>query len=244
MDKSAFYLVECCVTSKTSKVVIEEIKLSTNKSNKASCLNNLLETEAFDLHLAILKYLATTNRTFILETMLQSLVEVGIPLDLIGSTTQALPDEISRPVLSVVTSFQPELPSYSTSAESKKLQLKSGCVNEQVDSECEFCNIVKYHRNKRPTLKELANFVIPYCSSQWRILGDLLEVPANIIDNIQCDFIHVEICCREMLHTWLKRSNGVTWEDLLSALNSPVFQFHHSHPKDKNSVLHYPHRLI
>ena len=41
------------------------------------------------------------------------------------------------------------------------------------------------------------------------------------------------------MHTWLRRSDGVSWENLLAALRSPVFQFHHLYLNDKASIPHY-----
>ena len=243
-DKSAFKLLECHVVAKESKLVYEEMKQCTNKTSTASCFETLLKTETFEFHLAVLRFLATTDHTDVLKTMIQSILDMDIPISII---IQALPDKISTPLQSVIASLQQKDSSYINPsialADIKNLQLKPrevDCSNEQCDKERDFSDIIRNHRNSRPTHKELAKFVIPYCSSQWRILGDLLEVPSYIFDNIQSNFNHVEICCREMLHTWLRRSDSVSWENLLTALRSPVFKFHHPHLKDKLSFPHYP----
>ena len=143
------------------------------------------KTETFEFHLAVLRFLATTDHTAVRKTMIQSILDIDIPISII---IQALPDKISTPLQSAVASLQQEDNSCTnpsiTLPDIKNLQLKpteSGWANEQCGEKCEFCDIIRNRCNNRPTPKELAKFVIPYCSSQWRILGDLLEVLLTLL---------------------------------------------------------------
>ena len=85
---------------------------------------------------------------------------------------------------------------------------------------------VKNRLDLKPTEKELAHHVVPYCAAQWKFLGDALGFCSYEIDIIEsnCHYI-VEDCCRKLLHTWLQRNTDASWEALISALNSPAIYF-------------------
>jgi len=244
MDKSVFESLEGYVES---KVVYNEMKQCTEKTSAVGCFKALLTTETFDFHLVLFKFVATRNCFDVLKTMIQSILEVNIPFDLICSVALTLPDEISKPLLSAAASLEQRDSSYSNSdsdlpvTEFDKLQITSvNWADEQFTMACEFCEIVINERDQKPSSKQLAKFVIPYCAYQWKILGDLLGVPEYKIRNIHSNHpTDVETCCREMLLAWLRRNDGVSWESLLLALQSPNIQFRHSHVKGRSLIPHY-----
>ena len=53
--------------------------------------------------------------------------------------------------------------------------------------------------------------------NSWR------HFPPHTINIIEKDHHYVEVCCRELLHTWLQQKTEASWKTLLCALNSPAF---------------------
>ena len=89
-----------------------------------------------------------------------------------------------------------------------------------------------------PTSKHLAHYVIPYCATQWKVLGDILGIPSHKIDSIEKNYHYVvEDCCRELLHFWLQSNTEASWQVLLSALNSPAIRFNFTQKHSVSSSL-------
>ena len=73
---------------------------------------------------------------------------------------------------------------------------------------------------KRPTFRDVYNYVVPKCAHKWRYLGALLHFDqaelATIFSNFRNDS---EECCGDLLSRWLEKNPNTTWDQLLSAID-------------------------
>ena len=74
--------------------------------------------------------------------------------------------------------------------------------------------------NKRPKLRDLYKYVVPKCAHKWRYLGALLHFDQTELDIIFSNLRNdSEECCRSLLSRWLEKNRGVSWNQLLSAID-------------------------
>ena len=71
-----------------------------------------------------------------------------------------------------------------------------------------------------PTLRDLANEVVPYVSSKWYHLGIQLDLGNHVLNVIKTDNHDLTNCCLKMFHEWLVQDAGASWSTLVAALNS------------------------
>ena len=73
---------------------------------------------------------------------------------------------------------------------------------------------------KRPTFRDVYNYVVPKCAHKWRFLGALLHFDQAELDTIFSNFRYdSEDCCRNLLSRWLEKNPNTTWDQLLSAID-------------------------
>ena len=59
--------------------------------------------------------------------------------------------------------------------------------------------------------------------NEWRSIGVELGIPPDTLEAISRDHPQsINDCFLEMISEWLRNSGGPTWEDLISALKSPL----------------------
>ena len=72
---------------------------------------------------------------------------------------------------------------------------------------------------KRPTFRDVYNYVVPKCAHKWRFLGVLLHFDQAELDTIFSNFRNdSEDCCRNLLSRWLEKTpilHGVSCFQLL-----------------------------
>lgn len=76
----------------------------------------------------------------------------------------------------------------------------------------------------RPAIRDLNNLVVPYIGSKWYALGfQLLDQQyEETLQSLRKDNKHVEDCCMEMLHEWLRTEpQNATWARLIESLQTP-----------------------
>ena len=74
-----------------------------------------------------------------------------------------------------------------------------------------------------PTLRDLANFVVPKASAKWYNLGLQLFDPRDegILHSIKMESSkHPEEQCTEVFHHWLTTKKNATWNKLCKSLKS------------------------
>lgn len=75
--------------------------------------------------------------------------------------------------------------------------------------------------NKRPSLSDISEYVVPYLAPEWKQLGEKLNIAPNLIDIIEYDRTNdCQTCCREMLAKWLDSNLTACWEDLINAIDN------------------------
>ena len=98
------------------------------------------------------------------------------------------------------------------------LLLYSYCVANQLHSYILLCTFIG---NKRPTLGDLYNYVVPKFAHKWRFLGALLHFDQTELDIIFSNFRNdVEECCRSLLSRWLKKTADASWDQLFPAIDN------------------------
>ena len=78
--------------------------------------------------------------------------------------------------------------------------------------------------NDRPTLKDLANFVVPQASARWYNLGVQLFEPRDvgILNSMKIKANKpLDELCTEVLNHWLDTKKSATWSNLIESLKSP-----------------------
>lgn len=198
-------------------------------------LLDLIETKPPEFHNSLFKLLIfDKSHINLLKSLFKNIDKQQ--LSLIFNVIKSLPQSEYSETLSVLkvyaknnmddiqdnSSSLPPSPAY-------KSEVDSLCTSNHDDFKSnteKFFDRVKNHLDSKPTHKELACHVIPYCATQWKILGDILGIPCHKIASISKNCHHiVEDCCRELLHTWLQKDAEASWNTLLSALNSPTICF-------------------
>ena len=67
--------------------------------------------------------------------------------------------------------------------------------------------------NKRPTLHDVYNYVVPKCAHKWKFLGVLLHFDQDELDIIFSNFHNdSEECCRSLLSRWLEKNSVASWK--------------------------------
>ena len=72
----------------------------------------------------------------------------------------------------------------------------------------------------RPSFKDLHRHIIPRYSSQWKMLGYMLDLSSSSLVVIDHNNVSSEDCCREMLMKWLENDPDATWGKLLQTVES------------------------
>ena len=73
----------------------------------------------------------------------------------------------------------------------------------------------------KPSMKELANKVIPRICFKWRDLGLQFNIDYWVLDEIQANCPgNVRECCTRMLAEWLSQDAEASWSTLVAALTS------------------------
>ena len=88
-------------------------------------------------------------------------------------------------------------------------------------------NFHAYTGSDRPTLKDLNDHVVMIVADKWNDLGVKLLRPdqENVIRIIAADHPHDAVsCCQCVLQKWLDTSTDATWNQLITALRSPIIQ--------------------
>ncbi|XP_065917434.1 uncharacterized protein [Dysidea avara] len=76
-------------------------------------------------------------------------------------------------------------------------------------------------RKRRPALKDLHNYVVPWWSSEWKQLGVQLEIGHSVMKIIEKDNPNdCEACCIDMLSDWLDNHVNASWEHLIDAVDN------------------------
>ena len=74
---------------------------------------------------------------------------------------------------------------------------------------------------RRPALKDLHNYVVPWWSSEWKQLGVQLEIGHSVMKIIEKDNPNdCEACCIDMLSDWLDNHVNASWEHLIDAVDN------------------------
>ena len=76
--------------------------------------------------------------------------------------------------------------------------------------------------SERPTLKDLANFVVPQASARWCYLGIQLFDSQDIgkLQSMKKEYKTHEDRCTEMFSHWLDTEQNATWKNLIEGLKS------------------------
>ena len=76
--------------------------------------------------------------------------------------------------------------------------------------------------SERPTLKDLANFVVPLASARWYYLGIQLFDSQDIgkLQSMKKEYKTLEDRCTEMFSHWLDTEKNATWKNLIEGLKS------------------------
>ena len=72
----------------------------------------------------------------------------------------------------------------------------------------------------KPSMKDLANEVIPRVCSKWRDLGLQFNIDHWVLDEIEEDHQKSAERCNRMLAKWLSQDAGASWSTLVAALTS------------------------
>ena len=74
--------------------------------------------------------------------------------------------------------------------------------------------------SKRPTLRDVYNYVVPKCAHKWRYLGALLHFDQAELDIVFSNFRNdSEECCKSLMSKWLEKNPTATWDQLFSAID-------------------------
>lgn len=70
-------------------------------------------------------------------------------------------------------------------------------------------------------MSELTRDLTPHLAARWKQFAHILDTPHHIIERIHANNVQfgVEACCTEFLATWLESNPGVTWNDIITALD-------------------------
>ena len=76
----------------------------------------------------------------------------------------------------------------------------------------------------RPTLRDLANFVVPHASARWYYLGLQLfnQKDVGLLRSMKIETNKSpQEQCTEIFSHWLTTKKKATWNELIKGLNSP-----------------------
>ena len=83
-------------------------------------------------------------------------------------------------------------------------------------SSCSFSTV-----NTCPLLKDLLRYFVPQYSSNWKMLGILLDLRSTTLDIIEYEYKgDPESCCQAMLTKWLQRGTQPTWRKLIDIVEA------------------------
>jgi len=71
-------------------------------------------------------------------------------------------------------------------------------------------------------MKDVEDYVVIKLATQWRELGNQLNIDENSLDILQKDYPNdCKKCCSKMLDDWLQQNTqgNTTWEILLNAID-------------------------
>ena len=73
----------------------------------------------------------------------------------------------------------------------------------------------------RPKLKDLCRHVVKQAAHKWRDLGELLELESYKMEMTAFNHSHdIDMCCMDVLMTWLDTTPNASWNQLIRALRS------------------------
>ena len=74
--------------------------------------------------------------------------------------------------------------------------------------------------NSRPQLKDIENYVVIKCATNWKQLGKSLDIDDDWLNIFEKDNPHNCVnCCSRMLSEWLDSNPDASWAILLDAVN-------------------------
>ena len=71
-------------------------------------------------------------------------------------------------------------------------------------------------------MKDIEDYVVTVLATQWRQLGNQLNIDENSLDILQHDYPNdCKMCCSRMLADWLDQNTykNTTWEILINAIH-------------------------
>ena len=78
--------------------------------------------------------------------------------------------------------------------------------------------LITDHTGLKPSMKDLANQVIPTVSPMWRDIGLQLNLELSDLNEIRANCQgDVRECCTIMFDRWLKQDTKASWRTVLSA---------------------------
>ena len=79
----------------------------------------------------------------------------------------------------------------------------------------------------RPSLKELYEHFTPKYSEDWKIMGTVIDVPPQLLENIELNYVDNICRCNAMWEEWLLLDASASWGKLLNAIESPALSNTH-----------------
>ena len=77
--------------------------------------------------------------------------------------------------------------------------------------------------NSRPELKDINNYVVIKCATEWKQLGENLNIDEDLLNIIDKDNPNnCENCCSKMLSSWLDLDPNASWSILLDAVDKAI----------------------
>lgn len=82
-------------------------------------------------------------------------------------------------------------------------------------------------KQRRITLKKLANEVVPGVCSKWQLIGIQLDLSHTLLKQIEADHHgNTQQCCIAMFSEWLSQDTAASWSTLITALTSKSVSEH------------------
>ena len=76
-----------------------------------------------------------------------------------------------------------------------------------------------------PSLKDLYKDITPRYAANWKVLGTLLGLPSGELNAIEAGYpTNVKWCCNQMLGKWLEMHPTASWNEILTAVESPALE--------------------
>ena len=77
--------------------------------------------------------------------------------------------------------------------------------------------------NSQPKQKDLCSLITPEYAAHWKVIGSLLGISINILDEIKRTFPNsVILSCNTLWSRWLERDADASWKKLIQVIDSPA----------------------